>query len=1200
MLAMLPVRSEDIYKSFTYNGTVVINGLKYAVTLPESGKGEALLMGPDKSAEARGAERRRIIYMHLTEEVLKFFERDVTRTNGRVSPPPFDMFMDSRATKDNYFEGTPEHSPSPAAVNPDKEYTCELKIIGTMAFSDDVELESVELPEGVTTIWGYAFNGCKNLKQVILPSTLRSIGSGAFGGCSSLTSIHVPDGVTDIQGAAFSNCEKLVTVNLPKSLKNYMAGIFWDCKSLKTIDIPNTMEEIPLYMFYGCENLETVTGGQGVKKIRNRAFGLCYNLSKMSFSNVLDSIGEDAFIYNYKLPSFTIPRSLSGLGKRAFQNCIGLKTLNYESGSTLKEIPEEAFYNCGLTSISLPVTVKKIGRWSFGGNDFVTLAGLPEQLEEIGDSAFRVNQKMIHATIPSSVTSVGEGAFEGCYQLETVDFGVNSKLKYLGDYVFIETALNSFVMPDGITSIGIDQFPETLQSIQLSAGLKSIPDRAFKYYESLQTVTFGKNAQVESIGKSAFEGLPLTSVELPSGLKTIGEHAFAGCKQLKELIFPSTLTSISDFAFAWLDNLKEIVLPEGIMSVGSYAFADANNVTSLLLPESLSEIGEYAFRNIGITSLRLPKEIKTIGAGAFNSPTIRNVYVEWESTPATLGYQVFNSNTYNNGTLHVPTGTATVYQASIGWKNFENIDDGVAKPYVVFNNGTLTFYCDTERAKKEGTKYDLNTGERRPGWDNDNKKYITTVVFDASFASARPTSIFYWFHECNNLTEIQGIGNLNTSEITNMSYMFYRCNKLTSLDLSRFNTAKVTNMVSMFAYCESLTKLDVSNFNTANVTSMDWMFTHCTSLENLDLSSFDTNALVEKNPDGGGVGEHAYADMFRYCTSLTTLTLGNKFVTKEGLKRWEAFYNNTSLEKIVFNGDIPASINSRFFDWVGTKDKPVLLEVPAEYRDHYAAKFNGNMFFGGYFKLSGEQMPGDLNGDNKVDGMDLVAQVNIIMGTSAQTSAADLNGDGRVDGMDYVAMVNIIMGKNTATARGMEQDAHHIIIGIEPLSIAPGESRELTITLQNEDLPVTLAQMDMTLPQGLTLTGDYSLSSRTTERDHQLYMSGHDGQHRLMLASPKNSVLTGSEGAILHLTLTADESFEGGDIVLRDVLCVSPDLQAARQQQAVFHLTGTTGITANRNSQSTTTNSVYRLSGQRLTAPRQGVNIIDGKKVIIK
>ncbi len=107
---------------------------------------------------------------------------------------------------------------------------------------------------------------------------------------------------------------------------------------------------------------------------------------------------------------------------------------------------------------------------------------------------------------------------------------------------------------------------------------------------------------------------------------------------------------------------------------------------------------------------------------------------------------------------------------------------------------------------------------------------VTSVVFDSSFADARPTSCVGWFSYMGNLTTITGIEYLNTEKVTDMELMFAYCSGLKSLDLSRFNTEKVTSMVFMFAYCSGLKSLDLSGFNTEKVTSMYGMFTNCSGL----------------------------------------------------------------------------------------------------------------------------------------------------------------------------------------------------------------------------------------------------------------------------------------------------------------------------------------------------------------------------------
>ena len=170
--------------------------------------------------------------------------------------------------------------------------------------------------------------------------------------------------------------------------------------------------------------------------------------------------------------------------------------------------------------------------------------------------------------------------------------------------------------------------------------------------------------------------------------------------------------------------------------------------------------------------------------------------------------------------------------------------------YAVFegSTGTLTFKCSP--SKPEGA-YDLNRG-----WSA-IRENIKKVVFDASFANARPTSCCRWFADCFYLTEIDGIENLNTQNVTDMSEMFTCCYALTSLDVSNFNTQNVEDMTDMFLGCEGLSLLDLSNFNTANVMGMSSMFSGCSTLQTI----FASDKFVTDKVSGGD-------DMFISCENL--------------------------------------------------------------------------------------------------------------------------------------------------------------------------------------------------------------------------------------------------------------------------------------------------------------------------------------------
>ena len=158
-------------------------------------------------------------------------------------------------------------------------------------------------------------------------------------------------------------------------------------------------------------------------------------------------------------------------------------------------------------------------------------------------------------------------------------------------------------------------------------------------------------------------------------------------------------------------------------------------------------------------------------------------------------------------------------------------EKGVAdRPWVKYADGTLTFRYGFKRTVDiNRNEYELNSGDTIPAW-NKSINNIPRVVFDASFANARPTTCYAWFKNFTNLTQIEGIENLNTEKVTDMSSMFLTCLCLKSLDVTNFNTANVKDMGFMFSGCRNLAELDLSNFNTAKVTNMGTMFSGCLNL----------------------------------------------------------------------------------------------------------------------------------------------------------------------------------------------------------------------------------------------------------------------------------------------------------------------------------------------------------------------------------
>ena len=213
-------------------------------------------------------------------------------------------------------------------------------------------------------------------------------------------------------------------------------------------------------------------------------------------------------------------------------------------------------------------------------------------------------------------------------------------------------------------------------------------------------------------------------------------------------------------------------------------------------------------------------------------------------------------------------------------------EKGVAdRPWVKYADGTLTFRYGFKRTVDiNRNEYALNSGDSIPAWNKPINK-IPRVVFDASFANARPTTCYAWFNNFTNLTQIEGIENLNTEKVTDMNSMFSGCICLKSLDVTNFNTANVKDMRYMFTDCRNLAELDLSNFNTANVEDMRSMFSECKNLAELDLSNFNTAKVMNM------------ANMFSGCLNLTTIYVNDDFVITQ--KSYNLFSRCTKLKGAI-------------------------------------------------------------------------------------------------------------------------------------------------------------------------------------------------------------------------------------------------------------------------------------------------------------
>ena len=291
------------------------------------------------------------------------------------------------------------------------------------------------------------------------------------------------------------------------------------------------------------------------------------------------------------------------------------------------------------------------------------------------------------------------------------------------------------------------------------------------------------------------------------------------------------------------------------------------------------------------------------------------------------------------------------------------------RPFVKFADGTLTFRCGYKKTLGEN-EYELNSDGEKPAWYT-LRDDINLVVFEASFANARPTSCYAWFQNFEKLSQIAGIENLNTANVTDMSNMFKncsnlakldvthfntakvttmnsmftRCSNLAELDLTHFNTAKVTNMYEMFNGCSNLVKLDVTNFNTAKVTTMFGMFNACSNLTELDVTHFNTAKVTAMN------------GMFSGCSNLTELDLTH-FNTENVTNMWIMFDGCSALTTIYVSDEfvITNITNKNYSLFFGC----IKLKGATEYNKNKTNYRFANYKTGYFTKLVGK------NGDEKI------------------------------------------------------------------------------------------------------------------------------------------------------------------------------------------------------------------------------------------
>ena len=518
--------------------------------------------------------------------------------------------------------------------------------------------------------------------------------------------------------------------------------------------------------------------------------------------------------------------------------------------------------------------------------------------------------------------------------------------EYVADYV----ATNSTLTFKKITSDNLEGLDLSRMAVVHNIDVVQI---VCTNYSSIKNIVFDESFKTYAPTLLSGFFIGCSTLETISGLEYLNtanvtdmSFMFEGCSALKSL-------DLTNFNTAKVTNMGNMF--EGCSALTSLDLTKFNtaNVTDMsFMFKGCSALKSLDLTNFNTANVKFMdymfngcSALTSLDLTNFNTANVtymNNMFEGCSALTTIYASDKFDTDNVWNG-LDMFTGCKSLkdYSDSKTDHNYANYGpDGYFTPvfdYAEFDNATGTLTFRRGLSKPEGA-YDLNEENNEPGWLT-QKENIYKVVFDASFACARPTSCYRWFYGCTNLTEIKGIENLNTEKVTKMGFMFYDCYALTSLDVSKFDTQNVEDMSNMFASCEKLKSLNVSNFNTQNVKNMSLMFYNCIGLTSLDLSKFNTQNVENMR------------NMFRRCKGLNSLDL-SKFDTQNVTDMSYMFWNSSALTTIyVSDKFVTTKVSSGakmfqgcenlkgFIDYISNKDKD--NNEYANYKTGYFSKLVG-------------------------------------------------------------------------------------------------------------------------------------------------------------------------------------------------------------------------------------------------------------------
>lgn len=782
---------------------------------------------------------------------------------------------------------------------------------GENLYLNDCLVTELVIPNGVTHIGQYKFNGIDSIKNVVIPGSVTSIERQAFSNCRGIVSIEIPDSVTSIGDSAFYGCTSLTSLVIPNSVTSLSESVFYNCTALESLtlpfvpapifvhmflysndnaDIPESLNTLVINggsisskMFSRCVSIENVTIGDGVTSIGEQAFSSCTALKNLVIGDNVTTINDYAFAYCNSLESVTFGKGIKVLGSNAFNGCNSIEkvcisdvatwceiTLNGYSSSPMAHGADLYLNGAIVNKLVIPDGITNIDAMRFMGCESIKSITIPNSVTSIGDSAFCGCISLTDLVIPDNITRIDEFAFGNCTALENIelpdtDISIGSAaFKSTAYYDNIENWENNILyIGKHLVYADNNAAGTSVREYTVKEGTLTIADNAFYSYTRLNSLVIPDS--VVKIGERALVCSTLSHIEVSennANFKSVDGNLYskdgktlvmyAVAKTNTTFTIPDSVTHIGEGAFDSCKSLTEVVIPDTVLSIGSNAFRFCS-ITSVVIPNSVTAIDENAFYYCSsLTSVVIPDSVKSISDYAF------------------YGCSSLTS-------IVIPSSVKT-----IGDHAFYGCSSLIS---VVIPNGV--------RSIEEGTF--------------ENCRSLTSIVIPSSVTSIGNSA----FDDCDSLTSI-----VIPSSVTSIGdYAFSNCSALTSVIVP--NSVKTIGN-SVFEYCTSLTSVVIPD---SVISIGNSAFRRCLSLKSIVLSNgitsispylfYECRLLADVTiPNGvNSIGEYA----FYGCTDITSIEIPES-IEKINDSAFEKCYN---LVEVINKSSLTISTGGSSYGDVG-------------------------------------------------------------------------------------------------------------------------------------------------------------------------------------------------------------------------------------------------------------------------------------------